>query len=141
MTTGGLRRAIKAMRGGWLRQPVLIGLEWGLMFIGIMFWLEARLSSEAFNEALYGKFALQFPAEIWAALMMGGAAMTLIGLRDPVRRGMVIVGGSIMTLQFLGLAYSSIATGGEFIVGAFCSVIFAPLHLVMVWESVKHGDD
>lgn len=141
MNSGQIRHAIMVIKRDWLGQPVLLGIEWGLLAIAVLFWVEARLSAEAFSAEIYGKFALQFPAELWAGLMLAGAAMTLIGLRDPVRRGMVVFGGTVMALQFLGLAYSSIATGGELIIGAFCSVIFAPLHVVMVWEAVQYVDD
>jgi hypothetical protein len=140
VTNGAVMRAIRAIRRDWLDQPVLTGIECGLFVIGVLFWVEARLVSEAFNAEIYGDFALQYPAELWAGAMMGGAAMTMIGLRDPVKRGMVAAGSLIMTAMFLGLAYSAIATGGELIIGAFCSVLFAPLHARMAWEALRDAD-
>jgi len=140
MTNGAVMRAIRAIRRDWLDQPVLTGIECGLFVIGVLFWIEARLVDEAFNAAIYGGFALRFPAEMWAGAMMGGAAMTIVGLRDPVKRWMVAVGGGVQTAMFLGLAYSAISTNGELIIGAFCSVLFAPLHIVMVWEALRNAE-
>ena len=138
MTNGEIRRAIRNIQTRYLDQPILSGIQMALFVIGAAFWAEARLSNEAFNVDLYGRFALQFPAEMWAGLMMGGAAMTWVGLRVPVKRWMVICGSSVMAIQFMGLAYSSMATGGELIIGVFCSVLFAPLHAAMFWEALKH---
>lgn len=139
MTSGQIRSAINAMRRDWLDQPALAAMEWGLLVIGTLFWIEARMSSEAFSVDIYGGFALQFPAEVWAGMMVCGSGMILIGLRDPVKRWMVAIGAAVMSLNFLGLAYSAIVTDGELIVGAFCSVLFAPLHVTMAWEAGKNG--
>lgn len=136
MNSEAIKEAIRALRQSWLDQPLLSFLQIGLFVIGVFFWVEARLQNEAFNVEIYGRFALQFPAEFWAAAMMGGSAMSWIGLRDPVRRHMILTGAAVMTANFLGLAYSAIATDGELIVGAFCSVIFAPIYAITLMEAV-----
>jgi hypothetical protein len=141
MTNGMIRKAVKVLqRRGYLDQPILSGIQLALFLIGAAFWMEARLSNDAFNVQIYGEFALRFPAEMWAGAMMGGAAMTWVGLRVPVKRWMVLVGALIMAANFLGLAYSAIATGGELIIGVFCSVLFAPLYVVIAWEAATDDD-
>lgn len=140
MTRGAMERAIKSIqRHDGLAQPFLSAFEMALFVIGAFFWAEARLSDQAFNARIYGDFALLFPAELWAGAMMGGAALTWVGLRHPVKRWMVVIGASIMAAQFMGLAYSSIVTGGEPIIGLFCSVLFAPAHVWMGWEAMRNG--
>ena len=37
--------------------------------------ITAKLRAEAFSAETYGRFALMFPAEFWAGLMMAGAAI------------------------------------------------------------------
>lgn len=141
MNGGTIRKAVRAIqRRGYLDQPILSGIQLALFVIGAAFWIEARLSNEAFNVAIYGEFALRFPAEMWAGAMMGGAAMTWVGLRVPVKRWMVLIGALVMAANFLGLAYSAIATGGELIIGIFCSVLFAPLYVVIAWEATANDD-
>ena len=139
MNMGAMDRAVQSIkRRDGLAQPFLSAFELALFVVAACFWAESRLSSEAFNQDVYGDFALQFPAEMWAGAMMGGAALTWVGLRHPVKRWMVVVGASIMAAQFIGLAYSSIVTGGQPIVGLFCSVLFAPAHVWMAWEAMAH---
>lgn len=131
-----LRRALNA---DFLAQRVLSDLQLALFVIGSLFWLQAHTQDEAFSADLYGAFALQFPAEFWALAMMAPASMIWVGLRVPVKQWMVAFGAGLMTLQFLALGYSAIATGGEQIIGFFCTVLWAPLYLRMTWEALHAG--
>lgn len=122
-----------------LSHPILSLIQISIVTVGGLFWIQAGLRPEAFDAALYGEFALRFRAEVWAALMMGSAAICWVGLRHPVKRWMVAVGGAIQTAQFLALAYSAIVTGGEPIIGYFCSILFAPLYTWITVEALRHG--
>lgn len=130
---------VKSLRAhNYLQQPVLCQMQVAVILIGAMFWIEARLQGEAFQAAVFGRFALQFPAEIWAGVMMGASALCWIGLRHPVKRWMVAVGAALQTLQYIALGYSAIATGGEMVIGLHCTFLFAPIHFVMLWEALRH---
>jgi hypothetical protein len=124
----------------FLSQPVLGQMQIGFVIIGALFWAQAMGRPEAFDVNMYGRFALMFRAEFWAAAMMAPAAMCWVGLQNPVKRWMVAVGASLQTAQFLALAYSAIVTGGEPIIGYFCSVLFAPLYFRMAWEAARNVD-
>lgn len=128
-----LRRVLKM---DYLSQPVLGHIQLGLFTVGALFWVQASLQDEAFSEAIYGSFALTFPAEAWAAAMMAPAAMVWIGLRHPVKRWMVAVGSLMQTIQFIALGYSALYTGGEPIIGIFCIVLFAPLYSRILGEAL-----
>jgi hypothetical protein len=111
-----------------------MGFQILLFIAGALFWWEAKTSSEAFNVTLYGSFALQYPAELWAGAMMGFSTLTWIGLIKPIRKNMVSVGAIGNAIQFMLLSYSAVFTGGEFIVGVFASLLFLTPH---VWLSIE----
>lgn len=121
----------------YLAQPILCQMQVAIIMIGALFWIEARLQGEAFSAAVFGEFALRFPAEMWAGVMMGASAMCWIGLRHPVRRWMVAIGAGLQTIQYLALGYSAIATGGEMVIGLHCTGLFAPIYMVMFWEALR----
>jgi hypothetical protein len=125
------------LRQRWLDQPVLRAISIGFFLIGAGFWIEARLQDEAFSAAIFGHFALSFRAEFWAGAMMAGAALCYAGLSHPQHRGMIILGGSIMALQFTGLALSAIMTGGSLVVGLHASILFAPGFARLAWEACR----
>lgn len=131
-------KAIRAaLRHDPLSHPVLIFMQFALCVIGALFWVQARVLPEEFDVHMYGRFALQFPAEMWAVLMMAPSAMCAIGLRDPVKRWMIGVGAAIHVIHFSALAYSAISTGGEMVIGYFCSILFSPLYTWMAWEAFR----
>lgn len=125
----------------YLHQPILQQMQVAIIFIGSLFWIEARMQGEAFSAAVFGDFAVMFPAEMWAGVMMGASALCWIGLRHPVKRWMVAVGAGLQTLQYLALGYSAIATGGEMVIGLHCTTFFAPIYMVMLWEALRHDAD
>ena len=126
-------------RASYLDQPVLSAIQVAMVVIGGLFWAQAVHRPEAFEVAMYGQFAVSYPAELWALAMMCPAAMTWVGLRNPVKSWMVAVGAGLQALQFLALSYSAISTGGEPIIGYFCSVLFAPLHFKLFVEAIRNG--
>lgn len=137
MNAQAIRKALRVSR---LSHPVLSLMQLCLVVVGSLFWINAHIRPEAFSVDLYGEFALRFQAEMWAALMMGPAAMCWVGLRHPVKRWMVVIGASIQAAQFLALAYSAIATGGEDIIGYFCSTFFAPIYAWLAVEALRDAE-
>lgn len=126
-------------RHRYLSQPILCQMQVAIILIGALFWVEARMQGEAFSAQVFGEFALRFPAEVWAGVMMGASAMCWIGLRHPVKRWMVAIGAGLQTLQYLALGYSAIVTGGEMVIGLHCTTFFAPIYMVMFVEAL-HRD-
>ena len=118
-------------------RPMLMVFEAVLFLIGALFWIQASLQPGAFNDAVFGRFALQFKAEVWAGLMMAGSTIAFIGLVKPIRRNMVAIGAAINAIQYAGLAYSSIMTGGEFVIGLHLVALFVPAHVWMTWEALR----
>jgi hypothetical protein len=137
MTNTQVRRALGM---AWLDQPVLRWISLGFLLIGSGFYLEARASDEAFSADIFGDFALMFPAEMWALAMMIGSALTYAGLVDPQRRWLIMSGGILNAVQFTGLAYSAIMTGGELVVGLHASILFAPCYLWTAYEAYRDSE-
>lgn len=125
----------------YLHQPILQQMQLAIILIGALFWVEARLQGEAFSAAVFGSFAVTFPAEMWAGVMMGASAMCWIGLRHPVKKWMVAVGAGLQNAQYLALGFSAITTGGEMVIGLHCTTLFAPIYMVMFWEAMRRDAD
>ena len=53
-------------RQRYLAQPILCQMQFSIIFVGAMFWIEARIAGEAFSADVFGEFALRFSAELWA---------------------------------------------------------------------------
>lgn len=119
-------------------RPMAMAFEAGLFFIGVLFWIDARLSGEAFSAAIYGDFALRFPAEFWAMLMMCGAAITMNGLIKPVHRKRIALGAIVQIINFGILSASAAFYGGEFVISVFASVIFLTPHLWLAAEGLRN---
>lgn len=135
-------RAILAQESNaWLGQVVLRLIAVQYVAIGAVFWIEASLRGEGFSPEVFGRFATSFPAEMWAASLMAGGAITYIGLIHPPKRGAIICGSVINLMQFTGLAYSAIHTGGELVIGLYASVMLAPLALITAWKAIHGPDD
>lgn len=126
-------------RQDWLAQPVLQMMNVALFFVGAGFWIGAQTDSLVFDVHTYGEFALRFPAEMWAALMMTGSALSIVGLIRPVHRRKVALGSAIQSAQFTALAYSAILTGGGEVVGLFASFVFAPIFLLTAVRAMQNG--
>lgn len=139
MNAKAIQQAAAALRHDWLDQPALSMMQILIFATGALFWVEATTRADAFDVTIYGRLALMAPAEAWAGVMMAATAIVWIGLRNPPKRWMVAVGASIQTLQFIALAYSALATGGEPIVGMWASVFFAPIYARLTWEALRHA--
>lgn len=131
------RAVRRALRVDHLSQPVLGFVQIGLVAIGAMFWMMATIQAAPFDVNTYGEFALTFRAEAWALAMMGPAALTWIGLRDPVKRWMVAIGAGMQMINFCALGYSMLFTGGQPMMGIFALVFFAPLHAYILGAAVN----
>ncbi len=117
--------------------PLLCLMQASLMVIGMIFWLDAMTGAEGFREETWGSFAYQLPAEFWALLNMLASATTFIGLLDPIKRRLVIIGGTLHSAQFAVLGYSITMTGGEIPVGLYAGAFFLPIHMWIVWRASR----
>jgi hypothetical protein len=133
------RKIVQALRPDYLAHPRLMHEQIAIFVVGSLFWVEARLQGEAFSAQVFGDFALRFPAEFWAMLMMASSTLVWAGLLNPVKRWMVAVGSALQVMNFLALGYSALATGGEAVIGFWCTIYFAPAFARMFWEAV-HRD-
>lgn len=119
-----------------LHHPVVIWSQFAIAMIGCLFWALAQMRDDAFSADVFGNFALQFPAEAWAVVMGGASLMVWLGLQRPPRRWMIAVGSAIQAAQYIALGYSAIATGGEVVIGAHCTIVFAPFFGWICWKAV-----
>jgi hypothetical protein len=117
-------------------RPVFMMFQIGLLIVGSLFWINAKTYDQGFSAEIYGTFALQFPAEMWAAIMMAGSAITWLGLIKPIRHKTIITGSLINALQFAALSYSAAFTGGEFVIAVFASIIFMTPHIWLAVEAM-----
>lgn len=138
--------ADKTVTEGWLsdsglsrHRPILIAMQCALLFIGVVFWIDAMNGGNGFDESTWGWLAYSFPAVGWAFLNMATASITINGLIKPIRRWMVAIGSFIHCIQFFVLSYSAVMCGGVFVIGLYASVVFLPLHMWMLFEAVKRG--
>ena len=131
------RAVRKALGINHLAQPVLCFTQVAMFIIGAVFWAMASTQSAPFNADTFGHFALEYPAEAWAMAMMGPAALTWVGLRDPVKHWMVAIGAGLQFLNFCALGYSFLFTGGEPVMGLFAIIFFAPLHAYVFGAAVN----
>lgn len=116
-------------------RPALIGMEFALLLIGCLFWLDTQWGGDNFSPETYGALACRLPAEAWAGSMMLAGALIVSGLMHPVTRGRIIAGSILQVIQFGGLSYSAVTTGGQFAIAAFPIIFFVPLHLILAWEA------
>jgi hypothetical protein len=138
--------ASKAVTEGWLAdsglsryRPLLIAVQCALLFIGVVFWIDAMNGGGGFKESTWGWLAYALPSKAWAFLNMATAAITINGLIKPISRWMVAVGALLHCAQFVVLSYSAIMCGGVFVIGLYASVLFLPLHMWMLFEALKRG--
>lgn len=129
------RVIVRALCPSYLDHPRLMHEQVAIFVVGSLFWIEARLRGQAFSTDVFGEFALQFPAEFWAMLMMASATMVWAGLLNPVKRWMVATGAALQVCNFLALGYSALVTGGEAVIGFWCTIYFAPAFARMFWEA------
>ncbi len=117
--------------------PLLCLMQVSLVIIGMIFWFDAMTGAHGFRVETWGRLAYQLPAEFWAFLNMAAASMTFIGLLDPIKRRLVMVGGSLHCIQFAVLGYSITMTGGEIPVGLYAGGFFLPIHMWVVWRAIS----
>lgn len=131
-------RAIrKALGTDHLSQFILPWTQVSMFIIGAVFWVMATTQGAPFDAETFGYFALEYPAEAWAMAMMGPAALTWVGLRNPVKHWMVAIGAGLQFLNFCALGYSFLLTGGQPVMGLFAIIFFAPLHAYIFGAAVN----
>ncbi len=137
------RRLVVGFLAGAMERyrPLFIASQVIMFAIGFAFWVEASLAGQAFSEDTWGAFCLHFKAEVWAGLMMTQSALMYTGMIKPIKRRMVAVGSAIAVWHFCVVAYSAIATGGEFVIGIYAILFFVPWHALIFASAVHHGPD
>lgn len=115
--------------------PALCMMQISLLLVGSIFWIDAMMGAKNFNPDTWGRLAYMLPAYVWAGLNMTASAVTFVGLIDPIKSRLVMVGGSLHCVQFAVLAYSITMTGGEVPVGLYAGVFFLPAHMWIVWRA------
>ena len=127
---------------GWLskntidrHRPVFLAMQWGLLFIGAVFWIDASLNSQGFNLKVFGELAYAVPAKVWAVACMASSAFCIMGLLKPVKRWMICLGASGHIAQFMVISYSAAFTGGAYVIGLYASVLLLPLHIWLLTQA------
>ena len=131
------RTVRRALRADHLSQFILPWTQVSMFIIGAVFWAMATTQAAPFDAETFGYFALEYPAEAWAMAMMGPAALTWVGLRNPVKQWMVAIGAGLQFLNFCALGYSFLWTGGQPVMGLFAIIFFAPLHAYIFGAAVN----
>lgn len=122
----------------WLFAPFHLFYLCVQAVIGCLFWIEASVRDAAFSVETFGRFALMFPAEFWAGLMIAGSLMTFAGLMRPPHRPAILLGSGVNLVQFCALGYSAALTGGELVVGLYALLMFAPSSAITFVAGVRH---
>lgn len=127
---------------GWLskntidrHRPVFLLMQWALLAIGAIFWVDSVTESQGFNLAVFGALAYAVPAKVWALAAMGCSALCILGLIKPVRRWMVALGAGGHCVQFVLISYSAVFTGGAYVIGLYASILLLPLHMWLFFEA------
>lgn len=131
------RTVRRALGINHLAQPVLCFIQVAMFIVGAVFWIMASTQAAPFDADTFGEFALRYSAEAWAMAMMGPAALTWVGLRNPVKHWMVAIGAGMQFINFCALGYSFLFTGGEPVMGLFAIIFFAPLHAYIFGAAVN----
>lgn len=112
--------------------PAYIFFQSILLAIGVYFWVASTTGVAKFSVETWGAFAYGLSAEFWSAMNMAASAICVIGLIDPIRRGMVVFGGLLHVAEYIGLTYSAAYTGGDIAVAIYASALLTSLNITMV---------
>ena len=123
----------------WLWQPWLKFNAVATFAIGAFFYMDAVTTDSAFSVEVWGEFALRFPAEMWAAGLMAGGALSLIGLLNPPKRIHLLIGSALCLVQFLVLSYSAAHTGGDPVVSLYAGWKEAPMAVLTFVAAARHA--
>lgn len=110
-----------------------------LFVIACMFWIDSMTVKQGFARETWGDFAYSLPASMWAAVQMSSSSMIIIGLLRPIRGWMVSVGSFVLCLNYVGISYSAVFTGGVVVVGLHASLFFLPLHMWLLVEAISRA--
>lgn len=112
--------------------PAYILFQSITLAIGCYFWIASTLDAASFEPTTWGHFAWSLSAEFWAAVNMAASAICIIGLINPIRRSLVVIGGLMHIAEYIGLSYSAFYDGGDPAVGIYASALLMSLNIVMV---------
>lgn len=118
--------------------PAYIFVQSILLMIGCYFWIATKHAGIEFSPDTWGWFAWNLSAGFWAAINMGASAISIVGLINPIKRGMVVLGGAIHVAEYAGLSFSAFYTGGDPAVGIYASALLMSINITMVgWALVS----
>lgn len=128
-------------RSGWLdrHRPLLSDIQLSMFFVGATFWVGSINDPGVFKIETWGTLAYAIPAEAWAMLNMVCSVAIYVGLIRPIKRRMVLIGAVVNVAQYLVLAVSAVAFGGEMAVGIYAGFVFIPLFIRMAWEAARNA--
>jgi hypothetical protein len=110
-------------------KPEIISDAMALFLIACVFYVNGLFyDGSMFDPNVWGTFATQFPAQMWATISLVGCSAMIIGLLKPPIGWMVSVGAFIMLINFALLGYSAAFTGHGFIgffIGLYSTIYFA----------------
>lgn len=128
---------------GWLARnglnryrPAILYSQYSFLIFGVMLWVDSVMGYGSLSQSTWGSVAYYIPAKLWALVIMGASAISIIGLKKPVKTWMVGIGAFLQCVQFSVISYSVIYTGGDVAVGILASVFFLPLHMWLFYEAV-----
>lgn len=111
-------------------RPVFMLIEAVLFLIAGIFWIAYNFAPDAFNAHTWGDWAYQFPARMWASLLMLASFTTFWGLVRPPARRMIVLGIALHVLNYGSLGLSAIFSGGDFAVALY-AMFFMSMHALL----------
>lgn len=119
-------------------RPLWLIIEALLMLIAVLFWISLGFGVSAFSPETWGSYACEWPAKMWGAAILIATGMTTTGLIRPVTARRVAAGAALQAVVFFALSISASFTGGQFVIGAYLSILFVPMHLILAAQAVRY---
>lgn len=119
-------------------RPLFMMMEAMLFAIAGTFWIVTDHAPEVFAAQTWGAFAWQFPAQMWATLLMLASFATFFGLVRPPARRLIYLGLGLHVVNYSALAGSAALTGGDLAVALY-AVFFATVHAILGVLTARRG--
>jgi hypothetical protein len=114
-----------------------------LLFLPAMFFYHESYYSPGsnFRPDMWGEWACQYPAVMWATFLLSGSSIVFLGLMKPKRIWMVVFGSLIQIGQFAALGLSAALSGGQFFMTLYQIGYFAIAYVFILVSAVRHVGD
>ena len=113
------------------RTRLSVVFEACLVIVGMAQWVFARWNGQPLSPLTWGEAAVQLPLEVWAVAMMGGSALTFLGLLYPPNWTLIRIGCMIQIAHISFLGSSALFTGGDPVIVVFAFCLLVPVHLFL----------